>query len=666
MTKKKMFMSLIVVVSFLFLLSGCSSNGPIDDSISNENLNTISGQVKVNESAVADVNVSLKGEGLNKSTNTDNNGLYSFNELPDGNYTLTFNKEEQNIDKTKSVTVSGGENMDADLIINVEKANLEDAKKFVEDLKQNGINIKEAGKEQTTKIENNFKQEIIPYTVAIGYRMKEVNNVIKAWSVLMAYGPGDYTVDLSKRNEYEEIYNNRDKNENEFSNSDYNSYRIYSAEKSGYVDNINQTSDDLGSLDIWQWNINFVNREDEVAIKITNLNNIYSEKDVSDQYSEYDTYYKIEQDFSQLDFHYLQTSPVNDSMRWSLDFELNSTDEETFTETEQWNDFDNNTHKEEITITLPRAANLTLNGEITDERSYTDEDNIFADIYENPEDYPEVPPIGKITISETHMDLDFNNDNTINYEGNLSTKEFTYSGNTTINFSSFPTYKKIQEGTAYPQLTSISSGGEFSTDVFKINGSTEIVFTDSPVDITNNNGNTISLKLPDKLTYSGGYEDLTEEKGFTFNGSIIMNPDYNDFNIDLTKDTLENENNYLGGTVSLDGSLQNTDFDEVTLNVEITRDGYKHLSSEFKYEYNNGKYIEGSADYGEEEEFNLNAKNEQNIKIELQANYSDNQDKVGELRNNEAELLGEIFIIDGEPQVNFKDNTIIKLFPNQL
>ena len=730
MNKRKVIISIMVMCTFIFLLTGCFGPDPV-----NKNNNNIQGQVKVNGNTVADVQVSLEGEGISKNTTTDSSGLYSFNELPDGSYTLTFNKSDQINNETRNVTVSGGETVTKNLILETEDKNnntiqgqvkidgssvadvdvalegegitkststdsngeysftelpdgnytltfnkgfdidnetlsvevsdgvtvtkdlildiitMDEAKQFVKDLKQNGINIRDAGEEQATKIENNFKQEVIPYTVGIGYRMKDVGEVVRAWSVLMMYGPGEYEVNLNKWEDYESLL--------------YDGYdEKNAAEESGYVVSTNPASEDLTTLDIWEWDITFANIEDEVAIRITNPYDIYFEEDVSDQYPDYDNYEKITIDYSDFDFEYMHTSSSDSTMEWSLDCAFNATETETIEFSDTNTDGDWNS-KRDYTVTLPREGTATLDGVMTDDRNYTDEDNVFADIYEDSNDYPEIPPIGTIEISDTSLTLDFNNNNTINYEGNLSTEEFEYSGSSTIEFSKFPTFEQIEEGNEYPQLSYISSQGQFSTDKFKIDGSTEVEFTPNPVDITTSDGETMSLRLPDIITYTGGYQDLTGDPGFTYDGFLEINPDYTNFDIDLSQEQLESENNYLEGTVTLDGSLTNTDFADVGLNVVIERDGYQHYSSDFRYNYNDGKYIEGTASNGDEEEFSLEALNEQNIKIYMQASYNDDQDKIGEIKNKNDKLYGEIYLKDGQIQVDFADGKIISLIPEQ-
>lgn len=58
---------------------------------------------------LSDTNVIIKGTGVEKTTKTDNSGIFTFSKVPVGKYNLSFSHPDYNISDVNNVTVSEGE-----------------------------------------------------------------------------------------------------------------------------------------------------------------------------------------------------------------------------------------------------------------------------------------------------------------------------------------------------------------------------------------------------------------------------------------------------------------------------------------------------------------------------------------------------------------------------
>ncbi len=681
MKKSILVVSLVLILSLA--VSGCSGLGDEETEFGG-----VKGKVTFDGEAVPGVEVTVKSYDTEAVT-TDENGLYSITNLPTGEYTLQFKKSVSSdfpkIDKTQTVVISGGKKITKDVKLTSEETSLDTAKNFVDDLKEHGVNLKTTGQTQAQKIEEEFKENIIPYTVAVGYRLKRVNEVLNVWSQLASVddgnGPGDYTVNMDNLEAYEDMVYDSPSNhiedywdyEKDYESSyedQYETYRqYYFAERSQYEswsDYVNEQTNfivsksvdsDLKSLDIWEWSIDFENSEEQVNLKITNPYEVYTEEEKSDP--EYGEYTKHILDYSQAELHYDHTSATDSDFNWELNFNFAATNMETITSV----DADNN----EYELHLPKGGEAELMGTMTDSQTISDEDGRLQQLYEegiydSQEELPdELPAIGTINL-DSSLTLDMSDAEQISYEGEFNSEVIDYEGSTTINFKEIPSYQDIYDGTAVPLLESISSSGEMTTNIFKISGSSEVEFVEKEITLTDDTTQLVSLA--DKIVYEGSYQDITEEQGFTLNGGVTIDPDYSNFQIDLGKDQIETETNYVQGQATLTGELKNISYQPVDLEVTVKRDGYEHITSKFEYNYAGDKYIAGTMKAGETEEFNLTAQNEQQLKIRIEPTAYSDENQIGTITDFAGEEAYADIIMEGsQPVVNYSDHEQVSLLP---
>jgi uncharacterized protein (UPF0335 family) len=357
------------------------------------------------------------------------------------------------------VNLSIIETKDVDEIEENKETTVEDAKEFVSDLKGHGVNLKEVGKGQAQKIETNIKQDVVPYLVAMGYRLEKVEEVLDVWSELfglaaeniyaeypedIGYGPGDYTIDLSKKEAYDDYinlaYNNWSKYEEEallYYFPDYNDYRTdweqYQQENyytyyqyrdyyfgehnsqyndyyedevyefvDGYIEKAirneaeeatnfiiaKQLDENPREIDKWEWNLTFANSQEKVTIGINNPQDILSIEEVDSQ--EYEGYEKAIIDFTKADFSYLHTSGTDSTMNWSLDFTVDGAETQTIKQVDideySWEDSNGVNivrYRYDDTFIIPTKGSIKVTGIMKDSLNFTDEDGVFVDMYED-------------------------------------------------------------------------------------------------------------------------------------------------------------------------------------------------------------------------------------------------------------------------------------------
>ncbi|WP_027339728.1 carboxypeptidase-like regulatory domain-containing protein [Halonatronum saccharophilum] len=674
----------VLMLVFVFIISMTGCFGPFRSS-DNDKVGSVAGVVTLDEDPVGGVSVSVSD--TNKATVTDSKGVYKITDLSTGSYTLYFEKSEVSIDRNVDVVISGGKETTRNLNLtsnnddnddnNNNGTSIEDVKLFVSDLKGHGVNLMESGEEQATKIKENINEDVIPYLVAMGYRFDKISEVLRVWETLgewNGYGPGEYTVNWNEFDNYREMrrkylgdcfddYGNwetrDDYDENYYDqydryrdyyfavvNDDYISYEEFLEEHTEFII-AKDIVEDYHSLGVWEWNINFADLGETVSLKVTNPDEISTYERIESE--EYDWYRKEKIDFTKAEFSYNHTFDNDDSLDWSLSFTLDTEESEIV----EWTDtyerihydyvYEGGVYKEVIDIrkyrddfvfTIPRKATAKLRGTMKDSLTFVDE-------YGWLEEEGDIPTIGEITVNgEVTLDLDGSKE--FNYDGSFNSEEINYKGKTRISFTEMPSYQNIIDGEAYPLLESLYFLGEFSTNVFKISGSTEADFISKEID-------GVTVLLPSKVTYSGLYQDISVEDGFTLDGSLVIEPDY----IDL-------DGLIIGGNISLEGDLERANFDRTYANINFAYNGDEDVNLSFRYEFDGGKFIRGTVDIDGEE---LVAYNEKDLKITL---FVDGEDgKIGEITDYYGDELYAEIIIDsnGIPNIHYDDMTRESLLP---
>lgn len=583
------------------------------------------------------------------------------------------------------------------------ETSVNDAKEFVTNLKQHGINLTKVNNEQAKKAEADFKDNVVPYTEAVNYRMERVAEVMDAWENLSSlkyytlysdyynciptgYKPGNYKLDLTKLekfqnkrwdvpdnyfSDYDDYYTTyKEKYSEEYSNyqdyyfsevnSEYDSWIEYVGKSTGFIVAKSNIADNLQELEKWEWKLSFVNSDEEVNIVMDNLQDVSSYEVVGHKYYDDDKKGHVNEyhqkeiiDYTKGEFKYSHKSADDSKVDWSFNFTINAEDTKEITGTfvEEYPSYDPNdgelhTYRNVIDYiyTLPTKATYQLVGTMTDDIKYYDD-----------EDDKELPAIGTISL-DIAMSLDYDAKQ-LSYQGSFSSQEFNYNGKTIIELSATPAYDDIvaSEGHTNPMISKITADGTFSTNALKLAGKT---IADFAV-VEQKDGD--KIPLPEKIEFSGTYQDISDDNGFTLTGSLGITINYDDFNFNSD----ESVNNWLPVSVALDGDLINTGYEDVNLNLTVIRDGYQHLTSQFTYKFGGNKYIEGNikGSTAGDKKISLEAYNEQNLQIVI--NYSDNtanDDYIGTVKDYYGTTLyGKIILSDGQPQVNFSDGDMISL-----
>jgi len=630
LSKEYILLGLLLVITLL--ISGCIPNGPLDDG----KLGEIMGTITYDCNPVSEVNVSIDDQELT-DTETNDMGQYKFSNVPEGSYTLNFTKEAvggiPEIDKQRIVTVSGGKTVTADLSLSSE-TDVADAKGFASSVRDNGIELKEAGQTQIEKIDDNLRTEIVPYSVAVAVRMGYVGYMINIWNNDLIVNkktgevmPGEYTITFD-----DDEYNVETKN-------------LYD-----------------GAEDTWTWDITiyFVGDEtysENVTIEVTNLENIIDEEGDKDA--------DIIYDISEAYFSYDHTNSEG-NRDWSYVFDLDSeTTDEVLVE---------NTESKKIKYILPRKTTTFVeNGSMSGKEEKFDEqinyicESIFRDDEFNKD----------LTFEEINLDgewnLDLTDNNYFSFDGSISSDYISLDGNYEMNFSDFPSYQDIYDGKDFPIINSYSSSKTIiTTNTFILEGSTDIEFSQQEVVLREDT--TKIYSLPDNLTFEGSYEDLTKNEGFKASGMLNVDPDYSNFEIDLTADSMEDDNNYLSLIINFEGSLVNmVEAEDVNLDLDFART-YNEAEVDFRYDYDGSRYIEGNLILViDDESYRLEASNEAGLLIvfdpdnlgEPEFDIDDYDEYIGYITNQDgSEYFADIVKADGStPMVIFEDGEIISLIP---
>ncbi|MFW5972198.1 MAG: carboxypeptidase regulatory-like domain-containing protein [Bacillota bacterium] len=621
-----------ILLILTLLISGCAQDGPLGDG----ELGEIMGTVEYNEDPVSGVNVNINDQELT-DTETNDDGKYQFSDVPEGTYTLQFTKEAADevpeIDEEREVTVSGDKTVTKDLSLGSPESDVDDAKDFSNSVRNNGIDLKEVGQTQSEKIDNNLRTEVVPYTVAVAVRMEYAGSIIGFWNEsLIGEGPGTYEV-VKEGDEW--TINDSDEDTDYEEDDEW----VWTIEL-GYIENEEFKS------------------EESVQIGVTNLEKITSED--TDQN-------KLTVDMSEAVFNYKHTSSIDEDWSWVLNFEHNSSKEKSIIEDDPTDE-----NYDEIEYILPRKSETNIDGSMDDDWEINDEilkicQDIYGDDYEE-----EIPAFDEIIIEDnTTWNLDFDEDNTIDFDGSISSDYISLDGSYDMNFSEVPSYQDLYDGEALPVIDSYSSSGTITTKTFKLDGSTDIEFSQQEV-IVDDEGNTEEYSLPDDLTFEDDYEDLTENDGFKASGTLKVEPDYSNFEIDLTADDMEDEDNYLSFNILFNGSLENmNEAEDVNLDLDFARTGYNETETEFRYDYDGSRYIAGTLEI-DDESYRLEASNETGLLIVLdpdnlgEPEFDDEYEEyIGYIKNqDESKYFADIVEADGSaPMVIFEDGETISLIP---
>ncbi|MEJ6952400.1 carboxypeptidase-like regulatory domain-containing protein [Natronospora cellulosivora (SeqCode)] len=623
---KKRFIFFLLVILFLSLLTGCDNGSTV---VSERG--TIEGIVSIDDVPIEGVNVSIKG--TENSVKTNSSGYYHFEDLTQGVYELFYENDVPYIYQLRNVVISGGKSVRQDMEISTMQ-DIEDMKNFIENLKDHGVNLMDVGNDQIEKIKDNFDNEIVPTIGEIGTRLGYIQSGFVLWNLLMYSEDeplvGDFTVSLN--------------------------YDIYGHEQ--LVIHYSDPIDNYQDLSEWKWTIRPYGTDEIIEIEMTNFENFFwpeEEEDVIIDEEHYDFYDKTLLDLSDVVFKYNHQIVNNPDFNWSFDFTLDS---ESYEEIEMINEYtyfyddyydgevieEIERYRHDLYLTLPRLGEISAVGIIEDYFIISDSGFEITD--------------QKTTISfDAKLSFDLDNNNSIGFDGFFDAGQFNYSGGLDIVFASFPSFHKIFDLEEFPLIDYYQSHGMFSSSAFSIEGSTEVEFVPKNVII---DGNEITVPLPELIKYKGLYEDLTDEGGIIYNGSLEIKSGITNFDINKEK----NENNYMPVTISVDGSLRNMDYyqaGDVTLNMNLFRE-YDKITTTFSYNFSEGKYIVGKL-LLENNELQLTAHNEQYLKIEL--GVYDEENKIGEISNYDGtDKFGLIVFNDsGVPEVIFLDSSTVSLLP---
>lgn len=631
---------------------------------------------------------------------------YNF-EIVEGHFGGIVPAGELNVetfDESREVGVEHNEEKEINFEIDIAAVDDEDAKVFAENIKDHGVDLYDLGQQEADNVEAHFKNDVIPYTQAIGGRLMEIQNVMEV--VFSLETPGEYEVDLDKLEVYEkwsDEYRERDRGwvEDQFDdyyeyedqywdldleerqnyedaedyyftvgNDYYDSYQDYINEARDKRDQakdelivVEEERDNYSELDTWDWELSFADSSEEVTVKVTNPGDIIEENITEkEDYKGYN-YDEFKIDFTEAEFEYNHTDGDNEDFDWSLVFDLDTDIEETVSYYDEWedeweyNDGDTKTMKEirDFEYIIPRKATANLEGTMTDSREYHNDDK-------------PLPEIGVIDI-DANVDFDLEDSKQIVYDGSFDSEEINYEGRTEINFKEVPSYQDtfdslVEENFEYlPLIDDLKIDAEWSTSKVTVDTADgdDVFYADFTSKEVRIDDRIVDFSMPTLIEFNGRYQSYFAGEESTLIGGITIEPDYE--TVDLTEQDWDTEDNYIGGIVSLDGSLDSADFYKAELDISVERDAYDELSSDFRYDFDDGLYIDGEAsiigDYVE-----VTAYNEQNLEIILRdEDYYEGDMTIGEIRGADETIYAYIRK-DNEPYFEFPDGEIKYLLPD--
>lgn len=570
-----------------------------------------------------------------------------------------------------------------------ENPGLGDAKKLIEDIREHGIYLNEAGRNQEDILRNNFNNSLSPYVVAISMRLEKMVSAIGLFeNWLMHIGPGKYELDIKKLDyileqeeelknyyppdyddyfeEHEEFLKENNLNEEEYYYDNYywqqvkgcNSKEHYILKENKFLISYTPYEDKLCcDYSIGEYDVKLEVKkadQDHEEIREGEEEGIKIKKKIR--------YYYL----TDFEIQFKMTSSADSELEWSFDFSWlpakgAKTKEFVQVETKEKTDYVEDENGEYIEVPYrkidnrylyyPEKAILDVNGVMTDNKTYFDDEN------------NQMPSVGKI-ILDGKLDFFADNENLITFEGRLDTEEFDYDGYLEIDFREKRSLQDMYDNLTLAQLNSCYISGRFTTGDYEIDGSCKMLFTYKDV-LTNEKP--MGTPLPEQIIFSGNYNNLSEEN-FAFNGDIKLTLDYSDYIVDFRGEAEgETEDNYLPYTIEIDAVLSQAEYADSHLNLQCERSAYREYQVDFTYrfpiedEINESRYIAGTARI--KDDINVRVYNQDNLLMEF--TYNDADGRIGEIRNrnNAEEVFAEIYIENGDPLVRFTDGVTMRLLP---
>ena len=611
----------------------------------------------------------------------------------DGYYSanLPFRINETNIDKSYIFVYKIG-SVDIDY-----NPTLEDAKKFVEDVKEHGINLTDAGKKQAEVISDNFNNNMVPYVMAIAKRFQEVEFDFDIFNILVDIGPGTYTLHLPdnlgsmyfsdyvydlvknfKEEHYEEYYEHYDEYETRkktdpfIHNLSYDEYywQVARGEEGNKYKNskhyvcIENKLVDYVPAEKGEFFWDFTYEPYNVVISCSEfLVNDSEEVDIIEEDEKAITYiYTYTIDYRDIRFNFHKISKDDPDMEWLFKFKWEGSGD-VRNEEIVWEygycEYDYETGEkicykeiEKDVYIIPEGWKILVNGKAVDSKEYEDGKG------------NRLPSIGEITLDGL-LDLFAENKDTVRFNGTLKADdELEFDGNLEIVFSQENTMVDVYTGEFWPELVSFMLDGMFETKDYTINGLCFIGFVDS--EIKTNDG-PMNFSLPENIVFRGLYENTTEDY-FRLNGNLVIEVDYNDFIPDFSDDgKFETVDNYLKYTVNILGDLHARNYEPSALDLSCVRTGYREHKLNLAYFFSFGNYVKGEIVIdNDEDRIKAELENQDNLLLTFELEKG-RKGKIGEIKNklNQKDIFAEIKVDEttGEFSVVYRDLSSASLLP---
>lgn len=615
MKKKHALVSLCLMIVVVLLLSACSNQPGIEKS----DVGSLTGTVLVNQEPEFGVKVTLPE--LDLEDTTDENGVYSFTEIPNGNYTLYFWKDIEGVLYTKEqpVLVNGDDQLVDPIELQPKGENsLEEAKGFTDAISSNNIQLINNVQGQMQAINTYMESDVGPYMQSLLIKVTYGVNIIGMWFdasgsypeywlsqgepgiiVGTMLAPGGYTYDP-------EI---------------------------GLVQNETYPVDPA-LVDTWEWDFElndyyFAETVDTISISVTNLDQVVTYDAANGKI--------LEIDLSQANFSYIQTMD-NDPNKYKLEFDYSLISDSS--QTIEGNGEVPDTGEEyKYDIIIPDLGEISMSGLLTDNIKFIVDDVTYE-------------PTGNVSIDGI-LNFDINSSSSskyVTYEGTFNSDLLSTNSNIDVEFYSFPSYSDIVEGNGLPVMSSISSDGTLDMGFLTINGNWAIEFSEQ------------YNYVPTYISLGGSYSCnlLRDQEPVNINylGDLTITPDYSNYDFI----NYDDESNYIGGQISFRGNYQETDFGTTALNFVLNRTSYSGYDISADYGFGEGKFINSDIVLNGNE-VNAQAYNQSGIRLNMAFDNSKNyQEPVGEITNyNGTERYADILYNDKQIQVNWSDFEVTSL-----
>jgi len=612
MNKKILIITMILILSVILI--GCSSPGDdTEDPLEGSETNTIQGTVIDGSDLISGVEVTL--EESNKTKITDSNGNYQFSDLDDGTYTLTFYKTDViDPEETREVQVSGGKEVIANFDLSEDLTGLESAKYFVENLNNSGMQMKNTINNQMEDVETKMTDEVIPRLENLG---QKVNYSIQFIQLVLG-----------------EHFPDSDVNYNDHKFSSTNDFTwlkpgTYTIDYSNDLPKIILDEENGGYNDsnkgIWNWEISRSSKEfkDVILVEIINPENVV------DKENNIIYLYKAE-------FHYKHQLINKDTNE--VVFEING-------------DFNiTNENTKEIIVDNSDSPNTTLvfpeDGQIKMEGTMSD--NLTSNDYE---------PLGEVSIKTT-IENNVASNNEISFDGTFTSDFIESSGDFSIEFYSLPGDQDIISNSYTPKVKNINYQGDLTIlETAKISGGLSVTLREED-------------QYPKTINLSGSFQDINSDGSYSFklDGDLAIDPNYDNYDPSLEETS---QDNYIAGKIDFEGSFEKDGFAPITLSTSTNREGYNETSSQLRFEFNDGSYIDAGQNkpggiFTTENTTSIEAYNQSDLKftLEIKGNNDYSTEKnVGNIVDvNNSETYADIILKEGQLTVRFADGEEMSLF----